>query len=64
MGAHLPGVAIRAHGQVALRGLRALGERTAAEPKERWRALERVTLSPSRRGDLARAALVLNDNWK
>ncbi|MFJ9355927.1 hypothetical protein [Streptomyces mirabilis] len=64
MGAHLPGVAIRAHGQVVLRDLRALGERTAAERKERWRALEHVTLSPSRRGDLARAVLVLNGNWK
>ncbi|MFF3133997.1 hypothetical protein [Streptomyces mirabilis] len=37
---------------------------TAAEPKDRWRALERVTLSPNWRGDLARAALVLNGNWK
>ncbi|MCX4609104.1 hypothetical protein [Streptomyces mirabilis] len=64
MGAYLPGVAIRAHGQVSLRDLRALGERTAAERKERWRALERFTLSPSRIGDLARAALVLNGNWK
>lgn len=64
LGAHLPGIAIRAHGQVALRDLRALGERTAAGLKERWRALERFTLSPSWIGDLARAALVLNDNWK
>ncbi|MER6370865.1 hypothetical protein ABT255_21205 [Streptomyces mirabilis] len=64
MGAHLPGIAIRAHGQVPLRDLRALGERTAAELKERWRALKRVTLSPSPVGDIARAALVLNGNWK
>ncbi|MET9386333.1 transposase family protein [Streptomyces sp. NPDC002928] len=49
---------------VLIRDLRALGERTAAELKERWRALQRVTLSPSRIGDIARAALVLNGNWK
>ncbi|MFB7329637.1 transposase family protein [Streptomyces sp. NPDC056190] len=47
-----------------IRDLRALGERTAAELKERWRALKRVTLSPSRIGDIARDALVLNGNWK
>lgn len=47
-----------------LRGVRALGERTAAELKERWRALKRVTLSPSRIGDIMRAALVLNRQWK
>lgn len=45
-------------------GIRALGERTAAELKERWRALKHVTLSPSRIGDIARAALVLNGIWK
>ena len=38
----------------------ALGERTAAELKQRWRTLQYVTLSPSRIGDIARAALVLN----
>jgi hypothetical protein len=47
-----------------IRGLRALGERTAAELKERWRALKHVTLSPSRIGDIARAALVLNGTLK
>jgi hypothetical protein len=47
-----------------IRDLRALGERTAAELKERWRALKHVTLSPSRIGDIARAALILNDHWK
>ncbi|ANZ13624.1 transposase [Streptomyces noursei ATCC 11455] len=47
-----------------LRHVRALGERTAAELKQRWRALQRVTLSPSRIGDIARAALVLNGIWK
>ena len=47
-----------------IRALRALGERTAAELKERWRALKHVSLSPSRIGDIARAALVLNAIWK
>jgi hypothetical protein len=46
-----------------LRGLRALGERAAAELKERWRALKHITLSPNRIGDIARAALVLNNTW-
>nr|WP_215206404.1 transposase family protein [Streptomyces sp. CHD11] len=32
-----------------IRDLRSLGERTAAELKERWRTLKRVTLSPSHR---------------
>jgi hypothetical protein len=44
--------------------LRALGERAAAELKERWRTLKHATLSPSRIGDIARAALVLNEIWK
>uniref|UniRef100_UPI0021CCC862 transposase family protein n=1 Tax=Streptomyces sp. TRM49041 TaxID=2603216 RepID=UPI0021CCC862 len=43
-----------------VRHVRALGERTAAELKQRWRTLQYVTLSPSRIGDIARAALVLN----
>ncbi|MFI9780486.1 hypothetical protein ACIHCV_38405 [Streptomyces sp. NPDC051956] len=47
-----------------LRHVRALGERTAAELKQRWRALLHITLSPSRIGDIARAALVLNGHWK
>ncbi|MFD0210160.1 hypothetical protein ACFVH9_13750 [Streptomyces hirsutus] len=47
-----------------IRDLCELGERTAAELKERWRALKHVTLSPSRIGDIARAALVLNGHWK
>ncbi|MFI6740494.1 hypothetical protein ACIBI9_46875 [Nonomuraea sp. NPDC050451] len=38
---------------------RAFGERTAAELKEGWRALQHVTLNPSRTGDTARAARVL-----
>ncbi|WP_406475019.1 hypothetical protein [Streptomyces sp. NBC_01615] len=28
------------------------------------RTLQRITLSPSRIGDIARAALVLNSRWK
>jgi DDE superfamily endonuclease len=47
-----------------LRHVRALGERTAAELKQRWRTLQHITLSPSRIGDIARAALVLNGIWK
>jgi hypothetical protein len=47
-----------------VRELRAFGERIAAELKERWRTLKRVTLSPSRIGDIARAALALNRHWK
>jgi hypothetical protein len=47
-----------------IRNLRALGERAAAELKERWRTLKHVTLGPSRIGDIARAALVLNGIWK
>lgn len=39
-----------------VRDLRALGERTAAELKERWRTLKRITVSPCRIGDIARAA--------
>ncbi|MFJ6216131.1 transposase family protein [Streptomyces sp. NPDC092296] len=46
------------------RHVRALGERTAAELKQRRRTLQHVTLSPSRIGDTARAALVLNRIWK
>ena len=47
-----------------IRDLRALGERAAAELKERWRTLKHISLSPSRIGDIARAALVLNGIWK
>ncbi|MFE7268295.1 hypothetical protein ACFU9B_40910 [Streptomyces sp. NPDC057592] len=36
------------------------GERAAAELKQRRRTLQYVTISPSRIGDIARAALVLN----
>ncbi|MFF3654808.1 transposase family protein [Streptomyces olivochromogenes] len=47
-----------------IRHVRALGERAAAELKQRWRTLQRITLSPNRIGDIARAALVLNGIWK
>ncbi|MFD8263268.1 transposase family protein, partial [Streptomyces griseoluteus] len=47
-----------------IRDLRAHGERAAAELKERWRTLKHVSLSPGRIGDIARAALVLNQHWK
>ncbi|MGC7103017.1 transposase family protein [Amycolatopsis lurida] len=40
-------------------GLRALGERAAALLKTRWKALHRVTLSPSHIGTIIKAALVL-----
>lgn len=46
-----------------LRGLRALGERAAATLKQRWRALQHITLSPNRIGAIAKAALVLNTYW-
>ncbi|MTE21493.1 hypothetical protein F0L17_20730 [Streptomyces sp. TRM43335] len=46
------------------RGIRALGERTTTGIKQRWRTLQRVTLSPGRMGDITRAALVLNGTWK
>ena len=42
-----------------LRSLRCLGERGFALLTGRWRTLERITASPSRIGDIARAALVL-----
>jgi hypothetical protein len=42
-----------------LKGLRCLGERGFALLKCRWRTLQHITVSPSRIGDIARAALVL-----
>jgi hypothetical protein len=42
-----------------LRALRCLGERGFALLTERWTTLQHITLSPSRIGDIARAALVL-----
>ncbi|MEU2596704.1 transposase family protein [Streptomyces hirsutus] len=47
-----------------IRGIRALGERAAVELKQRWRTLQYITLSPSKIGDIARAALALNRIWK
>jgi hypothetical protein len=42
-----------------LRSLRCLGERGFALLKQRWHALQHVTASPGKIGDIARAALVL-----
>ncbi|TDD71122.1 transposase family protein, partial [Actinomadura rubrisoli] len=42
-----------------LRGLRSLGERGFALLKGRWRTRRHITVSPSRIGDITRAALVL-----
>jgi hypothetical protein len=41
------------------RATRCLGERRFALLTGRWRALQRITISPSRIGELAQAALVL-----
>ena len=75
IGIHIPARRPKGHSEQVLhvdtrmtnaliRHVRALGERTAAELKQRWRTLQRVTLSPCRIGDITRAALVLNDQWK
>ena len=42
-----------------LRSLRCLGERGFALITQRWRTLQRITASPSKAGDIARAALTL-----
>ena len=42
-----------------LRALRCLGERGFALLTGRWRALQHITASPSRIGDIAKAALTL-----
>jgi hypothetical protein len=42
-----------------LRSLRYQGERGFALMSQRWRALQRVVLSPGTIGDVARAVLVL-----
>jgi hypothetical protein len=42
-----------------LRSLRCLGERGFALVTGRWRALQHITVSPGKIGDIARAALVL-----
>ncbi|MDI2124964.1 transposase family protein, partial [Yinghuangia seranimata] len=47
-----------------IRGLRGPGERAIAQLKQRWRALQHVTLSPERIGAIAQAALALNNAWK
>ncbi|MFE4583515.1 transposase family protein, partial [Streptomyces chartreusis] len=51
-------------GAALLRCIRAKGERAIAELKQRWRALQHVTLSPNRIGAIAQAALVLNNTWR
>lgn len=43
------------------RGLRALGERGFALLTGRWRALQRITASPSRIGDIVAAARMLTE---
>ncbi|WP_326594851.1 transposase family protein [Streptomyces sp. NBC_01803] len=53
----------RTHNRL-LRSTRSLGERAAAELKQRWRALQHVTISPTRIGTIAKAALVLNNSWR
>ncbi len=53
----------RTHNQL-LRDTRGLGERAAAELKQRWRALQHIALSPSGIGAITKAALVLNSSWK
>jgi hypothetical protein len=40
-----------------------LGDR-AAEPKQRRRVLQYVTVSPNRAGGIAQATLVLNNAWR
>jgi DDE superfamily endonuclease len=42
-----------------LRSLRCLGERGFALLTQRWTALQRVTASPGKIGDITKAALVL-----
>ncbi len=42
-----------------LRSLRCLGERGFALLTGRWRTLQQITVSPSRIGKIAKAALVL-----
>ena len=53
-----PGINTRTRNALQ-RSLRCLGERGFALLTGRWRALQHVTASPSRIGDIARAALVL-----
>ncbi|RKN08206.1 hypothetical protein D7319_16950 [Streptomyces radicis] len=53
----------RTHNRL-LRSARSLGERAAAELKQRWRTLQHVTISPTRIGAITQAALALNNAWK
>lgn len=53
-----PGMDNRAY-DALLSGMRAIGERANALLVQHWAALRRVTLSPSRIGDIFAAAFVL-----
>jgi hypothetical protein len=53
-----PGINTRARNALG-RSLRCLGEHGFALLTGRWRALQHVTTSPGKIGDIARAALVL-----
>jgi hypothetical protein len=50
---------VRCHWLAIQRSLRCLGERGFALLTGRWRTLQRITASPGKIGDIARAALVL-----
>ena len=54
-------LALRLEPDALQRGLRALGERGFALLTRRWRALQRITASPSRIGDIAAAARMLTE---
>jgi hypothetical protein len=57
-GSSEPGLGTRTRNALQ-RSLRCLGERGFALLTGRWRALQHITVSPSKIGDIARAALVL-----
>ena len=68
IGIHIPGQAARRRARTRYRyphpqrppaSLRCLGERGFALLNQRWRTLQHITASPSKIGDIARAALVL-----
>ncbi|WP_369034014.1 hypothetical protein [Streptomyces adonidis] len=54
----------RARAVLSVETVRRTGLCTAAELKERRRALKCISLGPSRIGGIARAALVRNSHWK
>ena len=57
-GGQVPDTGTRTYNML-LRALRCLGERGFALLTQRWRALQHITVSPSKIGGIARAALVL-----